>query len=141
MTKIPMIRAFLILACLAVTACDVRRDPRMDVDGVPPVPGSREFREHMARENPPPLTRQQALGEYQKCIREQSSGTRGADGRVRRGSDPRAACEKWRKMAYPAPGHARDKADEEKERRGVNYAPATEEMRRSMHSEPETWRP
>ncbi|HEX6373138.1 MAG TPA: hypothetical protein VF006_29715 [Longimicrobium sp.] len=111
------------LACLALSACDVRRDPQMDVDGVAPVPGAKEYREHLARENPPPLTRQEALREYQKCIREKNSGTKGLDGRRYRASDPRTACEKWRKMAYPAPRHARTRAEEEKEGDGWSPPP------------------
>ncbi|HEX6373137.1 MAG TPA: hypothetical protein VF006_29710 [Longimicrobium sp.] len=62
--------------------------------------------EQVIHDEPHRLTREQAIREYQKCLRDMNSSSKGHDGRPWRARHIRNGCEYWRRMAYPRARHS-----------------------------------
>jgi hypothetical protein len=92
----------ILLACICLAACGADA-PAAGRDTGPP--GYAQFQEAQRREAAAgaPLTRQQAMAEYRKCIRTMSGRTVPGTKQEMNGS-PRA-CDHWLAKAYPEPRH------------------------------------
>lgn len=90
--------AALVAACAGLGVWQLTRDKPAEADLLPPA--------QAVDHEPHRLTREQALREYQKCLRDTNSGSTGSDGRQRRMAHVRDECEAARRAAYPRARHS-----------------------------------